>query len=75
MVETSIADIQPSESRDYLAEPLVRDNYKVFFQSCEDMPEIPDNTVHLWFTSPMRLCEGQWHTLRMLITLRQCLEY
>jgi len=52
MVETTLADIQPSESRDYLADPLVRDKYKIFFQSCEDMPEIPDNTVHLWFTSP-----------------------
>lgn len=52
MVETTLADIQPSESRDYLEEPLVRDNYKVFFQTCADMPEIPDNSIHMWFTSP-----------------------
>lgn len=29
-----------------------RDMFKVFFTSCEDMGEIPDNTIHLHFTSP-----------------------
>lgn len=52
MAEPSLDDIQPSESREYKAEPLVRDNYKIFFDTCEHMPEIPDNSVHLWFTSP-----------------------
>lgn len=51
-MESDFNDIQPDENRDYLSEPLERDNYKVFFQTCEDMPEIPDNHMHLWFTSP-----------------------
>lgn len=51
-METTLEDIQLDESREYLADPIERDNYKVIFQSCEEMPEIPDNTIHLWFTSP-----------------------
>lgn len=52
MTETSINSVTPQESKDYQADPLIRDNYKIFFTSCEDMSEIPDNTVHLQFTSP-----------------------
>lgn len=45
-------DIQPDEGREYKAENILNDRFKVFFQSCEEMPEIPNDTVHLWFTSP-----------------------
>lgn len=51
-METSLDDIQPVDEREYLSEPIDRDDFKVFFQTCEEMPEIPDNTIHLWFTSP-----------------------
>jgi len=51
-METSLDDIQPVDEREYLSEPIDRDDFKVFFQTCEHMPEIPDNTIHLWFTSP-----------------------
>lgn len=50
-METSIGEVQPVSGKDYKAEPLIRDNYKIFFTSCEDMSEIPDNTVHLHFSS------------------------
>lgn len=52
MVESTLADIQPSESRDYLADPIEKESYKIFFETCEEMPEIPDRSIHLWFTSP-----------------------
>lgn len=51
-METSLDDIQPVDEREYLSKPIDRDDFKVFFQTCEEMPEIPDNTIHLWFTSP-----------------------
>jgi DNA modification methylase len=51
-VESSLHDIQPAGEREYLSDPIERDDFKVFFQTCEYMPEIPDNTIHLWFTSP-----------------------
>lgn len=51
-METSLDDIQPVDEREYLSEPIDRDDFKVFFQTCEEMPEIPDDTIHLWFTSP-----------------------
>jgi len=50
-METSIEEVQAVDSKNYKAEPLIRDNYKIFFTSCEDMSEVPDNTVHLHFTS------------------------
>lgn len=45
-------DIKEDPDREYLSEPLIRDEFKVFFDTCERMPEIPDNSVHLTFTSP-----------------------
>jgi len=51
-MEANFNDIQPDKNREYLTKPIDRDDYKVFFQSCEEMPEIPDNNIHLWFTSP-----------------------
>jgi len=52
MPESKLTDIKPQSDRDYKAEPIQQDDYTVLFQTCESMPEIPDNTVHLWFTSP-----------------------
>lgn len=51
-METDLSDIQPDESRDYLAEPITDSEYKVFFQTCEQMSEVPDNSIHFHFTSP-----------------------
>lgn len=51
-MESTLDDIQPDPDREYLSDPIERNDFKVFFESCERMPEIPDNTVHLWFTSP-----------------------
>jgi len=51
-METTLEDIEADESREYLSDPISREEFKVFFETCEHMPEIPDNTVHLWFTSP-----------------------
>lgn len=51
-MEPKFEDIKPVEDRDYLSDAIERDDFKVFFQSCEDMSEIPDNNIHLWFTSP-----------------------
>ena len=48
----SFDKIQEQEDRDYLAEPLERDDYKIYFESSEHMPEVPDNSVHLVVTSP-----------------------
>lgn len=45
-------EIEPVDSKDYKAEPIERDQYKIYFNDCEDMSEIPDNTIHLCFTSP-----------------------
>lgn len=51
-MESTLEDIQEDESREYLTDNILKDDYKIFFDTCEYMPEIPDNTVHLWFTSP-----------------------
>lgn len=51
-METTLDNISPDPDREYLAENIDRDDFKVFFQTCEAMPEVPDNSVHLWFTSP-----------------------
>jgi DNA modification methylase len=51
-MESSLDDIDEDAQRDYGAENILKDDYKVFFDTCESMPEIPDNTVHFWFTSP-----------------------
>jgi len=51
-MESSLDDIDEDAQRDYGAENILKDDYKVFFDTCESMPEIPDNTVHLYFTSP-----------------------
>jgi site-specific DNA-methyltransferase (adenine-specific) len=51
-MEPTIDDIQPLDSREYKAENIEKEEYKIFFQSCEDMSEIPDNSVHNVFTSP-----------------------
>lgn len=48
----SYEDIQRSDKVEHLAEPIERDDYKIYFHSCEDMGEIPDNTIHFHFTSP-----------------------
>lgn len=50
-MESTLDDIEPDADREYLSEPIDRDDFKVFFQTCESMPEIPDNHIHLWFTS------------------------
>jgi len=50
-MEPKFEDISADSDREYLSDPLVRDKFKVFFQTCESMPEIPDNNIHLWFTS------------------------
>jgi len=50
-MEPDFNDIQPVEGRKYKADPLIRDEFKVFFDTCEDMGEIPDRHVHLHFTS------------------------
>lgn len=51
-METSLDDIQEVEDKEYKAENIDRDDYKIFFTSCEDLSEIPDNSIHLHFTSP-----------------------
>lgn len=51
-MEPQFENIAPKEDVDYLSDPIQRDEFKVFFHSCEYMPEIPDNHIHLWFTSP-----------------------
>lgn len=50
-METSLDDITPVDGKEYKADNISRDQFKVFFTSCEDMSEIPDNHVHFWFTS------------------------
>lgn len=49
---TLYEQIQPAEGKSYEAENITREQFKVFFTSCEDMSEIPDNSIHLTFTSP-----------------------
>jgi len=44
--------IMPLEGKEYESDSILRDQFKVFFTSCEDMEEIPDNSIHLVFTSP-----------------------
>lgn len=51
-MEPQFENIAPKEDVNYLSDPIQRDEFKVFFHSCEYMPEIPDNHIHLWFTSP-----------------------
>lgn len=50
-MESKIEDIEPKDEKDYKAENIIDDKYRVFFTSCLDMSEIPDNSVHLHFTS------------------------
>jgi len=51
-MEPDFNDIQPVDGKEYKAENIDRDDFKVFFTSCENMNEIPDNHVHLHFNSP-----------------------
>lgn len=51
-MESTLGDIQPVDGKEYKAENIDRDGYKIFFTSCEDMGEVPDNSIHLHFTSP-----------------------
>jgi len=51
-MEPQFEKIKPKEDVDYLSDSIQRDDFKVFFHSCEFMPEIPDNHMHMWFTSP-----------------------
>jgi len=51
-MEPEFNDIQPVSSKDYKADNILRDDYKIFFTSCEDTSEIPDNSIHFHFTSP-----------------------
>jgi len=51
-MEPRFDDIQEVDSKEYKSENINRDEFKVFFTSCEDMSEIPDNNVHLHFCSP-----------------------
>jgi len=51
-MEPQFENIKPKEDVEYLSESIQRDDFKVFFHSCESMPEIPDNHIHMWFTSP-----------------------
>jgi DNA modification methylase len=50
-MEPDFSKIQAKQSKSYKADNIERDEFKVFFTSCEDMSEIPDDTVHLYFTS------------------------
>jgi DNA modification methylase len=50
-MEPKFSDIKPVDGKEYKSESIERDNFKVFFTSCEDMGEVPDNSVHLHFTS------------------------
>jgi DNA modification methylase len=45
-------DIQSSNDIEYLSEPIERDEYKIYFHDCSYMPEIPDNSIELIWTSP-----------------------
>lgn len=47
----TLDQIEPVDSKEYEADNILRDEYKVFFTSCEDMTEIPDDSVHFTFTS------------------------
>lgn len=51
-MESSLQDIEPNSSKDYKADNILRDDYKIFFTSCNDMSEVPDNSIHLHFCSP-----------------------
>lgn len=51
-MEPDFTDINEQDDVQYLSEPIDRDDFKVYFHSCEFMPEIPDNHIHMWFTSP-----------------------
>lgn len=51
-MESKLSDIEPDSSKEYKAEPIIKDDYKVFFTSSENMSEVPDNTIHLHFCSP-----------------------
>lgn len=51
-METTLDDITVQDDVEYGAENITKDDYKIFFHSCENMPEVPDNSVHFWFTSP-----------------------
>lgn len=51
MTEPKFEDIGPDSDREYLSDPIEKEQFKVFFDTCERMPEIPDNHVHFWFTS------------------------
>ena len=51
-MEPEFENITEQDDVQYLSDPIERDNFKIYFHSCEYMPEIPDNHVHLWFTSP-----------------------
>jgi len=50
-MESTLDDIQEVDQREYNAENIDREDYKVFFASCENMSEVPDNSIHLHFTS------------------------
>lgn len=50
-MEPNFDNIEPVDSKEYKSESILRDDFKVFFTSCEDMSEIPDNHIHLHFTS------------------------
>lgn len=50
-MEPNFDNIKPVDSKEYKSESILRDDFKVFFTSCEDMSEIPDNHIHLHFTS------------------------
>jgi len=50
-MESKLKDIQPVDGKEYKAENIDRDDYKIFFTSCENMSEVPDNSIHFHFTS------------------------
>lgn len=50
-MEPRFDNIQEVDAKDYKSDNIDRDEFKVFFTSCEDMSEIPDNHVHLHWTS------------------------
>jgi len=50
-MESDFTNIQEIDSKNYKTENIERDEFKVFFTSCEDISEIHDNSIHMHFTS------------------------
>lgn len=44
--------IESKDNVEYLADPIEKDDFKVYFHDCSFMPEIPEKSVDLIWTSP-----------------------